>query len=95
MKLIARGAEAKIILSNNLIIKDRIKKSYRIPELDEKIRKLRTRAEAKLLNKASKIINVPVPETEFSSENNLSKCVLIFIPILYKSTSDAFLVSIS
>ncbi|MBU2104311.1 MAG: Kae1-associated serine/threonine protein kinase [Nanoarchaeota archaeon] len=60
-KLIAQGAEAKIILSNNLIIKDRIKKSYRIPELDEKIRKLRTRAETKLLTRASQIINCPVP----------------------------------
>ena len=58
-KIIQQGAEAKIILSNNFIIKDRTKKSYRIPELDDKIRKLRTRSEAKLLNKASKIIPIP------------------------------------
>lgn len=58
-KILFQGAEAKIIFSNNLIIKKRVKKSYRIPELDEKIRKLRTRAEAKLLEKASKIISVP------------------------------------
>ena len=51
-KIIQRGAEAEIILSGNQIIKNRIKKSYRIPELDEKIRKLRTRSEAKLLEKA-------------------------------------------
>ncbi|MFH1151707.1 MAG: lipopolysaccharide kinase InaA family protein, partial [Nanoarchaeota archaeon] len=43
------------------IIKDRIKKSYRIPELDKKIRTRRTKAEAKLLTKASQIINCPVP----------------------------------
>lgn len=61
-KIIAQGAEAKIILSNNFIIKDRIKKSYRLLELDERIRKLRTRSETKLLEKASKIINVPIPE---------------------------------
>ncbi len=60
-KLISRGAEAKIFLSNNFIIKDRIKKSYRIPELDEKIRKHRTKSEAKLLIKASEIINSPKP----------------------------------
>ena len=58
-KIIQQGAEAKIILSNNFIIKDRIKKSYRIPEIDDRIRKLRTRSEAKLLDKASKIIPIP------------------------------------
>ena len=60
-KLIAQGAEAKIILSDKTITKDRISKSYRIKELDYKIRKSRTKAEAKLLEKASKIINSPVP----------------------------------
>ena len=40
-KLLAQGAEAKIFLNekNNLVTKDRIKKSYRIKEIDEKIRK--------------------------------------------------------
>lgn len=61
-KLIAQGAEAKIFLEDNFIIKDRIKKSYRISEIDKKIRERRTRAEAKLLTKASKVINCPVPE---------------------------------
>jgi TP53 regulating kinase-like protein len=60
-KIIAQGAEAKIILNNNLIIKDRISKSYRIKELDDKIRKHRTKSEKKLLEKASKIINAPNP----------------------------------
>ncbi len=60
-KIIAQGAEAKIILSNGFIIKDRIKKSYRVPELDNKIRRRRTRAEAKLLFKASEIIKSPKP----------------------------------
>ncbi|MCK5149661.1 Kae1-associated serine/threonine protein kinase [Candidatus Pacearchaeota archaeon] len=61
-RVLSQGAEAKIILSGNSIIKDRIKKSYRIPELDEKIRKLRTRSETKLLTKASEIINCPKPQ---------------------------------
>lgn len=60
-KILQQGAEAKIILSNDFIIKDRIKKSYRIKELDDKIRKQRTKAEAKLLEKASRIINAPKP----------------------------------
>jgi Kae1-associated kinase Bud32 len=61
MKIIQKGAEAKIILSNNFIIKDRIPKAYRIPELDEKLRSRRTRAETKLLFKASEIIPCPKP----------------------------------
>ena len=60
-KIIAQGAEAKILLSNDFIIKDRIKKSYRIPELDNKIRRRRTKSEAKLLQKASEIISSPKP----------------------------------
>ena len=60
-KILQQGAEAVILLENNLITKDRIKKSYRIKELDEKIRKQRTKAEKKLLEKASKIINAPDP----------------------------------
>jgi len=60
-KIIFQGAEAKIILNGDLVIKDRIKKNYRIKEIDEKIRKQRTKAEKKLLEKASKIINAPDP----------------------------------
>jgi len=58
-KLIQQGAEAIILQKGNEIIKKRIKKSYRIGELDNKIRKQRTRSEAKLLEKASKIISIP------------------------------------
>ena len=63
MKLLQQGAEAKILLDekNNLIIKDRIQKSYRHPNLDNQIRKRRTKSETKLLEKASKIINCPAP----------------------------------
>jgi Kae1-associated kinase Bud32 len=59
--LLAQGAEAKIILNGDLIIKDRVPKSYRIKEIDEKIRKHRTKTEKKLLEKACKIINAPNP----------------------------------
>ena len=61
LKLIQQGAEAKILLDekNNLIVKDRISKSYRHPDLDAQIRKRRTKSETKLLEKAFKIISVP------------------------------------
>ncbi len=58
-KILQQGAEAIIFLDKNKIIKKRVKKSYRIKELDDKIRKLRTRSEGKLLNKASKIVSIP------------------------------------
>jgi|TARA_Y100000310_G_C20702899_1_gene831651 Kae1-associated kinase Bud32 len=58
-KILFQGAEALILLDKNIITKKRVKKSYRIPELDEKMRKLRTRSETKLLEKASKVILVP------------------------------------
>ena len=55
------GAEAKIYLTEkNTIIKERISKKYRIKELDEKLRKHRTKAEAKILKKAHSLgINTP------------------------------------
>jgi Kae1-associated kinase Bud32 len=59
MKLIAQGAEAKIFKKKDSILKDRIKKSYRLPQIDQRLRKSRTRSEAKILRKASGIINVP------------------------------------
>lgn len=61
MKIIQQGAEATITLEAGKIVKDRLPKSYRLPELDKKIRIRRTKSEAKLLDKASKIINAPRP----------------------------------
>ena len=59
MRLLKQGAEAKIFFENNNIIKERISKSYRIKDIDLKLRLYRTRSEAKILNKCSAIINVP------------------------------------
>ena len=61
MKLISQGAESKLYLEENRIIKDRFKKEYRIKEIDEKLRKFRTKREAKILEKLS-IINFPSPK---------------------------------
>ncbi len=78
-KLLQQGAEAKILLNekDNSIIKDRIEKSYRLKELDTKIRKLRTRQETKLLEKASKIINSPLPNEQ--KDKNSTKITMPFI----------------
>lgn len=58
-KVIGSGAEAIVTKSANIVTKNRIEKSYRYPDLDKKIRKIRTRSEAKILEKAQKITNVP------------------------------------
>ena len=59
-KLIAQGAEAKIFLEDGNILKQRFSKSYRIKEIDEKLRGTRTRREAKILQKLE-AINFPAP----------------------------------
>ncbi len=59
MSLLAQGAEARIEKRGEVVIKDRVTKGYRFPALDEKLRKARTKKEAKLLEKATKIISVP------------------------------------
>jgi len=77
MKIIQQGAEAVIYLDDSKnLIKERISKSYRIPELDDKIRKLRTRSETKLLEKSGKII--PVPNVINSNEKD-KKIIMEFI----------------
>ncbi|MBU0527181.1 Kae1-associated serine/threonine protein kinase [Candidatus Micrarchaeota archaeon] len=59
-----RGAEAVLskteIIGNNAIVKNRIAKSYRLKEIDEKLRRERTRSEARLLHKA-KLAGVKCP----------------------------------
>jgi tRNA A-37 threonylcarbamoyl transferase component Bud32 len=58
-KTIALGAEATITLNKSIISKTRKPKSYRLPTLDNKLRKRRTKKEIKLLTKASKLIPTP------------------------------------
>ncbi len=60
MKKIAQGAEAKLYLEDKKIIKKRFSKSYRLREIDEKLRKFRTRREAKILSKLAQI-GFPAP----------------------------------
>ena len=82
-KIIQQGAEANIILvkpngKEPFIIKDRTKKGYRFPKLDEQIRGRRTKSEAKLLIKASQVINAPAPFFEPLIKNS-SKLKMPFI----------------
>jgi len=58
--IIHQGAEAVIMRKGDQIIKKRIKKGYRITELDEKIRRQRTKLESSLLMKAKRM-GVQVP----------------------------------
>ncbi|SES67511.1 TP53 regulating kinase [Methanococcoides vulcani] len=46
------GAEANVSLKGGFVVKERIPKRYRVQELDERIRKERTRAEARLMSEA-------------------------------------------
>ena len=56
--LIAKGAESNIVKSSYLgekaVLKDRIVKNYRIPEIDNKIRRARCKLEARLLSDAKR-----------------------------------------
>ena len=71
--LIGKGAEANIYLSEDLVRKVRVPKSYRIPVIDSDIRKRRTRTEAKILQKISSI------GPDFLSSNNLDVIEMEFI----------------
>ncbi len=70
ISLVKKGAEANICIDKgkNIVVKDRVKKGYRVDELDAKIRKIRTKTEAKLLLMARKA-GVLAPKV-MSSENN-------------------------
>lgn len=57
--ILGEGAEAIIKKENNIVIKDRIPKNYRHPVIDEKLRFTRAKTEARILEKASKLIPVP------------------------------------
>jgi len=77
--LIKKGAEAELYLlereGRRVILKRRIPKRYRLPELDEYIRRTRTRREARLLDRARragvstpKVLRVDEDATEIEME---------------------------
>lgn len=65
------GAEADIIAcKGKCILKKRIRKKYRVLELDEQIRRARTKKEAMLL-KFCKVHKIPVPNVSIEDEYTL------------------------
>jgi Kae1-associated kinase Bud32 len=59
MQIIKRGAEAVLYISEfegqQVLVKERIKKNYRINQIDQEIRKARTKGEVKLLTESRKV----------------------------------------
>jgi TP53 regulating kinase-like protein len=55
-----RGAEAVVLIEADKVVKTRVKKNYRIKELDERLRTERTRAEAKITSEARRL-GIPTP----------------------------------
>lgn len=63
-QIINRGAEAILYLDEldgqTVLVKERVKKGYRIPQIDKKLRKERTTHESKLLSDARSVgVNTP------------------------------------
>jgi Kae1-associated kinase Bud32 len=67
MSVIAQGAEAVLRKEDEILIKERVEKGYRIKEIDEKLRKRRTRSEARLIREARRI-GIAVPDIRDESE---------------------------
>lgn len=55
MDKIAQGAEAIIYKDDDTVLKHRFEKRYRHPEIDKKLRKSRTRREAKVISKLQEL----------------------------------------
>jgi TP53 regulating kinase-like protein len=75
MVLIKKGAEANLYLEDwnelKVIKKQRVKKIYRIEDLDIKLRKTRTIREAQMLHEAKKI-GIPTPIVYFLEISNFT-----------------------
>ncbi len=64
MQILYQGAESLVYLDmfdgEEVVVKERIRKNYRITQLDEQLRKVRTRKEVKLLTEVRKL-GIPTP----------------------------------
>lgn len=70
MNIIAQGAEAILYKKDDLVIKERISKKYRVPALDNSLRGFRTRREAKVLKKLEEL-PFPAPRLRKMSDNSM------------------------
>ncbi len=78
MKVLAIGSEAVIMDKGNTIVKIRKRKGYRIKDLDEKLRKRRTKAEFNIMKKLYENgVKVPKPISieENKKEINMEKII--------------------
>jgi Kae1-associated kinase Bud32 len=73
MEILCRGAESIIYLDTfdgqQVLVKERVKKNYRLEQIDEKLRKERTRKESKLLTEARKVgvLTPSIVHTDFQT----------------------------
>lgn len=74
-ELLARGAEAKVyaaeLLGRSAVIKRREAKVYRVKELDENLRRVRTKNEARAMSRASEA-GVAVPQVFYVSDYDIT-----------------------
>ena len=61
MEMIGNGAEARLFRDGSKVTKERVVKGYRLPELDERLRRFRTRKEARLLQTLQSL-DFPAPD---------------------------------
>ena len=81
MEIIYQGAESIIYLSEydnqRVLVKERIRKEYRVPQLDDELRKTRTKKEVKLLTEVRKL-GIFTP-TIYHVDEKESKIMMEFI----------------
>ena len=75
---IAQGAEAVLFKDRGEVIKERLSKNYRLPQIDEALRKFLTRREAKVLSKLEEM-DFPAPHLKDFSDKRMS-IIMDFIP---------------
>lgn len=80
MMKIAHGAEAVLFKSEDAssVLKERLQKAYRLPQLDDSLRSFRTRREAKVLQKLGEM-NFPAPHLKEFSDQRMS-ILMDFVP---------------
>lgn len=78
MMQIGHGAEAILTQDGNVVIKERVSKGYRIPELDDALRKFRTRREAKVLQRLGGL-DFPAPALKDFCDKRMS-ITMDFVP---------------
>jgi Kae1-associated kinase Bud32 len=71
MQTLARGAEAILYTDGEIVVKERLSKSYRIDDIDNRLRKFRTRREAKILATLQEL-DFPAPRCRHFSDRMMT-----------------------